>query len=575
MAIEGVSRDAERVRHGTSKALQAAQQTIIAGLREGRALERTSGQLACFAHGYVRLSGVGACRGFSFDLFPCSSAMTSPLAHHMDQVIVTERGMSLRSRDLSRQSPAPTSISVAYRRAPHATKLSRGEVSTPVAAAVGAPPPPPLVPARARSQDPWWLPLLLSALLVLLLWWWWSWSTAMPAVATYPRVPLNASSAAELAALRAALVALEASLNKAEQRLDHGLAQATDSTRALERSLDASKAQASSQRAADAAVVEQLRARIDRIEQRPEPVAPPPPPPPASVQPAQVKEWIANALAADVPPLVARAVDAAKPPPPPPAGPAKSDVEAMIARAVETVRAELGAAQARLASEQRELARQQEHDRATIKEHKHEHTQPAAVRAASVSDADIEAVVRRMLEVERADEFARKDLVASVVTQATSATWGDFSWLMRAFLRVSGVQMLTPPGPEVAIGIGSHYQCWPFAAPAGTLVVRLHERAFVGAVAVGHRKKAIDHEWKHAPRDFDVLTYPNGLHGTPVVVLEGATYDADSPFATQVWNVVPPGPSTQYVAFRFRSNHGATDFSCLYRVRVFEAPKLV
>ncbi len=104
----------------------------------------------------------------------------------------------------------------------------------------------------------------------------------------------------------------------------------------------------------------------------------------------------------------------------------------------------------------------------------------------------------------------------------------------------------------------------------GNLTVELRKAVAVTAVAVEHPKKAIAHDWRNAPREFDVFVYPDGLAGKSVLAGSNV-YDVDASTALQVFRINLKGSNavTKFMRFQFRGNHGAPDFTCLYRVRVF------
>lgn len=100
--------------------------------------------------------------------------------------------------------------------------------------------------------------------------------------------------------------------------------------------------------------------------------------------------------------------------------------------------------------------------------------------------------------------------------------------------------------------------------------MELREPVAITAVAVEHPKKAIAHDWRNAPKDFDVFVYPDGLGGKSVLAGSDA-YDVNGATALQVFRLNLRGAkaATKFVRIQFRANHGATDYTCIYRVRVF------
>jgi hypothetical protein len=122
-------------------------------------------------------------------------------------------------------------------------------------------------------------------------------------------------------------------------------------------------------------------------------------------------------------------------------------------------------------------------------------------------------------------------------------------------------------------------RCWPvaggYAGHPGLLAVRLAAPVVVTSVTVDHHSRELTMSppggpSPSAPKDFALfgLPTPDAAGVASAILLGRFAYDATGP-ATQVFHLEAgaqgPFPAVQLV---IDSNHGATDFTCLYRLRV-------
>ncbi len=517
------------------------------------------------------------------------------------------------------------SISDAYRRSPHAVRLSRSFTAPMSPSAVGATSPSTGTPSRPMAAPPvlarrqewrsWGLLLAVVAVLVVAAGIRASGSAETSSssssmeggtlldeaalaerlrtlqervlaqaltqaeagdAAVADRVERLASERQGLDARLAALEALLKQLASDVQRVADGLAQTEQQSSALQASVGGL---ASAEALRDlSARLDAANARVLALEQSSSTTTTPPP---AAAAPGLSKKELEDALRAMRAEI--SAVQASAVPRPEVQALAASAVRSDITTAVEAAQRALeGTAQA-LRSEMQAAAGLKRQDVAAMLEQSVEALVERAVHklggdgASTADPASVEQVVRRLLEVERADHFGRRDYAADAVVlpDLTSETLLDkqpwyVSWLSRGsqehVQRVLGVQLPIPVGPDSVLGPGARRACWRFAA-GGNLTVALRVPVAVDAVVVEHAKKAIAWDATMAPRAFDVYAYPNGLHAEPT--LAGSfEYDLDAPEAIQLFRVPSSVGKTQAVRFHFRSSHGSPSI-CLFRVRVF------
>lgn len=112
--------------------------------------------------------------------------------------------------------------------------------------------------------------------------------------------------------------------------------------------------------------------------------------------------------------------------------------------------------------------------------------------------------------------------------------------------------------------------CWAFAGTQGHLTVQLALPALPTAFAIAHApaRAAGFGDAASAPRNFEVLGYTSDRHGDQSYHLGAFTFDVHvCPTAT--FAAYPPPEPVSFVELRVLDNHGARDYTCLYRFAVY------
>ncbi|KAK9881284.1 hypothetical protein WA026_015406 [Henosepilachna vigintioctopunctata] len=111
-------------------------------------------------------------------------------------------------------------------------------------------------------------------------------------------------------------------------------------------------------------------------------------------------------------------------------------------------------------------------------------------------------------------------------------------------------------------------ECWAFKGYRGAVLIKLLGKVRINAISLEHISKKISPTGRidTAPRDFSVYGLKDLKH--PKVLLGRFEYKADSDpiqtFLVQSNNCEP----FEYVEFNVESNHGSSDYTCVYRLRV-------
>ncbi|RPD52617.1 hypothetical protein L227DRAFT_514558, partial [Lentinus tigrinus ALCF2SS1-6] len=202
-------------------------------------------------------------------------------------------------------------------------------------------------------------------------------------------------------------------------------------------------------------------------------------------------------------------------------------------------------------------------------------------------------------------DYALWSAGAYVIAALTSPTYtSHMSWARWASSSTRPALQWRPPelalSPEVHLGY-----CWAMLGSRGTLGVTLARTVIPRAVTIDHVAKPLLLQVESAPRDVEVwvvpdlksgdgaqsriggamftasgadlldhngLFQPYGFRTTTFVRLVNLTYDIHSSHPTQTFPV--PGEvnqlnlKTDTVLFRFLTNWGNEDYTCVYRIRV-------
>jgi SUN domain-containing protein 1/2 len=152
-------------------------------------------------------------------------------------------------------------------------------------------------------------------------------------------------------------------------------------------------------------------------------------------------------------------------------------------------------------------------------------------------------------------------------------TGGDIiSGLTSNTMKTTYNHQFSSVGPEMAIsGDASSGTCWAFPGIAGQIGISLSRRIKVQATTIEHiGAKLAQKEITLAPKDFELW----GIEGEGEVLakrpLIKAFYDINNASTIQTFEVKEgdPSPPYQKVLLKILSNHGNSQHTCLYRVRI-------
>ncbi|KAI7874506.1 hypothetical protein K492DRAFT_137782 [Lichtheimia hyalospora FSU 10163] len=178
------------------------------------------------------------------------------------------------------------------------------------------------------------------------------------------------------------------------------------------------------------------------------------------------------------------------------------------------------------------------------------------------------------------DDFALATQGARILVDLTAPTFeGNNKGILSLFKR----QQQFPSALTAILPWEEPGECWPMAGNHGSLGVELRKPVSVKAVSIGY----LDHPAvsnTSAPADFDVWgltqyedhqswkypwdTFPS-MTDRSILYLGRFTYDTTKGHAVQTFEInVGSIPPINAVVFRFLSNWGQNDYTCIYRVRV-------
>ena len=103
----------------------------------------------------------------------------------------------------------------------------------------------------------------------------------------------------------------------------------------------------------------------------------------------------------------------------------------------------------------------------------------------------------------------------------------------------------------------------------GKLTIRLPSKTSVNAVSIDHILKNEALNIQSAPRMFRVFGRVNEEEwGNEVFLGQGSYSLDDGALYTQTFPFTAKSVPVQFITFEFLNNHGHSDFTCIYRVRV-------
>jgi len=131
-------------------------------------------------------------------------------------------------------------------------------------------------------------------------------------------------------------------------------------------------------------------------------------------------------------------------------------------------------------------------------------------------------------------------------------------------------------------------ECWPMSGTNGYVLIRLSAPIHVTAITLHHVSKTIATNVETAPRKFrvygvtdaDAAAAARAGANPPSTAIPGTLlgtfeYNVDAKFALQefpIKQVDTKKKPVSFVKFEVLSNHGNSDFTCLYRIRVHGIP---
>eukprot|EP00033_Pygsuia_biforma_P003909 GCRY01004282.1.p1 GENE.GCRY01004282.1~~GCRY01004282.1.p1 ORF type:complete len:1160 (-),score=355.79 GCRY01004282.1:57-3536(-) len=197
--------------------------------------------------------------------------------------------------------------------------------------------------------------------------------------------------------------------------------------------------------------------------------------------------------------------------------------------------------------------------------------EPSAVNLEQGLTLDVVRVlIKQALETYAADRIARVDyaLGATVLSSRTSPSYrvvqmgGALGPLFNVF-----IPPLQPPenalSADTSLGM-----CWPFAGASGYLTFQLSTAINATAVTIDHLPGSIARDITSAPREFKVwaLADESDFTGELLGTFEYSLAAGRS--AIQTFPLTPLSHPVRVVQVQILSNHGHSDYTCLYRVRL-------
>lgn len=108
--------------------------------------------------------------------------------------------------------------------------------------------------------------------------------------------------------------------------------------------------------------------------------------------------------------------------------------------------------------------------------------------------------------------------------------------------------------------------CWPMAGHRGNLTVRLLHPVTLTAISIDHVAKSTAWDYSTAPRAFSLFT-SSGAPEDLQDVLDGS-FDWMDDLTVQHYPLQQPVEQVSLLTLAIHSNHGHSDYTCLYRLRV-------
>uniref|UniRef100_A0A336LHJ6 CSON014409 protein n=1 Tax=Culicoides sonorensis TaxID=179676 RepID=A0A336LHJ6_CULSO len=194
-----------------------------------------------------------------------------------------------------------------------------------------------------------------------------------------------------------------------------------------------------------------------------------------------------------------------------------------------------------------------------------------------IDESSIVRVVKSILAVYDADKTGLPDYALETAGgQVISTRCTQFYQRRTAQISIFGIPLWYQSStPRIAITPSVHPgQCWAFTGFPGYLVIQLSRSIHVTGFTVEHIPKTLapNGTIDSAPKDFVVMGLTHEFDKEPA---HFGTYEYQSEgeplqyFPVQNKTIVVP---YEFVEMRIDSNHGNTNYTCLYRIRVHGIP---
>jgi len=114
-------------------------------------------------------------------------------------------------------------------------------------------------------------------------------------------------------------------------------------------------------------------------------------------------------------------------------------------------------------------------------------------------------------------------------------------------------------------------ECWAFPGSKGQVTIKLIKPIKITHVTLDHAHKKIITQLNSAPNEFKVFVWKLEADGSSLIKVENpiltAAFNIDGP-QIQTWEVTRIAEEFLYITLEIVSNHGNTDYTCVYRFRV-------
>lgn len=164
---------------------------------------------------------------------------------------------------------------------------------------------------------------------------------------------------------------------------------------------------------------------------------------------------------------------------------------------------------------------------------------------------------------------------ASIRTGGTVLTANTTKGLVSAFYHLVMIQKGLPPQTVLATGgapLGQHPlelgKCWAFKGTSGVIAIKLATSTVPASFALDHARTLARGfgDFRSAPYHFRVVGYKTEIEADGSFDLGSFVYDADGP---QRFPAIPAPVPVSVVKLFIDDNHGASNYTCVYRFAVY------